>query len=104
MPPRDVKLLIGTAGLNDKFRKLLLDPETRMGAITIFQNGENPKDESGKNLFGIGAEPEKHNLSPKEVKSLLEIEADSLEKFGRICMDRGLLDKEKGGVPPESSG
>lgn len=76
MPERDLNQLIGRATTDSKFKDRLLDPKTRLDAINVFQEGR----EEGV-VHQPGEEPQRRNLTPKEIKSLLEINADDLKTF-----------------------
>jgi len=82
MPERDLNQLIGRASTDSNFKDRLLDPKTRLDAINDFQDGR----EEGV-VHQPGEEPQKRNLTPKEIKSLMDIHADDLTTFASSAQD-----------------
>ena len=82
MPERDLNQLIGRATTDSKFKDRLLDPKTRLDAINDFQDGK----EEGV-VRQPGEEPQKGNLTPKEIKSLMDISATDLATFANGAQD-----------------
>lgn len=88
MPERDINRLIGRAAIDSQFRDRLLNPETRLDALNDFQKGK----EEGV-VRQPGEEPQKGNLSPREIKSLMDIQASDLRDFAKNAQQ--IIDSEK---------
>lgn len=95
MPPSDIKSILKWMAIYPSFAKDMLDPTKRLEALNEFQNPNKSNE-----MYGIGDKPEGGHLNPQEIKTLMEIKAETPEEFAKGCIEAGLT-RSSGGSPEE---